>query len=85
MTEALGKPVVCVDTEQAAVEGADIVVDATRLDAEQTLVRTESIGPGALVMPCAVSDIAIGALALARARERGVGTTLTYARDVRER
>ena len=51
MTEALGKPVVAVDTVQEAVEGADIVVDATRLSEEQTLVRTEWIRPGALVMP----------------------------------
>ena len=32
----------------------------------------------------AISDIAIGALALRRAAERGVGTTLTLSGDVRE-
>ena len=33
----------------------------------------------------AISDIAVGALALPRAHEQGIGTTLTYAKDAGER
>ena len=160
MTKALGKPVVAFETVRGAAEGADIIVDATRLNTEQTLLRNDWISPGALVIPYgavrstdpelplvadkfvvddwdqaaasefghyyrliesgtlrhehvhaeigeivaglapgresddetivfwhrgfAISDIAIGALALRRAAERAIGTTLTLASDVRE-
>jgi alanine dehydrogenase len=160
MTEILGKPVVAIDDVESTVRGADIVVDATRLSREQTLVQNEWIAPGALVMPYgavrstalslprlagkfvvddwlqatasefghyyhaiqsghltkddvhaeigeivaglrpgrerdeelivfwhrgfAVSDIAIGSLAMREALARGLGTTVTYASGVRE-
>jgi ornithine cyclodeaminase len=47
----LGKPVKAVDDWQACVEGADIVVEASRLPEPQPLLKTEWIKPGALVMP----------------------------------
>ena len=159
MSELLGKPVTAADDVESAVRGADIVVDASRLSAEQTLVRTEWLAPGALVIPYgavrstdpelpltadkfvvddwrqaqasewghyyrliadgrlrrehvhaeigevvagrrpgreaddelivfwhrgfAISDIAVGSLALAAAEQAGVGTVLTYAEDAR--
>jgi alanine dehydrogenase len=51
LEEALGKPVRVVDTAEEAVRGADIVVEATRLIEPTPLLRTEWIGPGALVVP----------------------------------
>jgi alanine dehydrogenase len=160
MTEILGKPVVATEDVESCVTGADIVVDATRLSNEHTLLRNEWIAPGALVMPYgavrstdpslphvaakfvvddwrqaaasefghyyrliasgalarehvyaeigeivagklpgrespdelivfwhrgfAISDIAIGSLALREARARDIGTTVVYASDVRE-
>jgi ornithine cyclodeaminase len=47
----LGKEVMVVDDWRACVEGADIVVEATRLSAPQAMLRTEWIAPGALVIP----------------------------------
>lgn len=47
----LGKPVRATADWRACVEGADIVVEASRLDAPTPLLRTEWIKPGALVMP----------------------------------
>lgn len=47
----LGKPVVAVADWRSCVEGADIVVEASRLEAPTPLLRTEWIKPGALVMP----------------------------------
>ena len=47
----LGKPVRAVDTWEACVQGADIVVEASRLDAPEPLLRTAWIKPGALVVP----------------------------------
>ena len=160
MSEILGKPVIAVADAEAAVAGADIVVDASRLSEERTLIENRWLAPGALVMPYgavrstapdlpliadlfvvddwrqaagsehgqyftlirdgrltrddvnaeigeivagtkpgrtrddqlivfwhrgfAVSDIAIGSLALRRAQERGLGTTVAMASDVRE-
>jgi len=47
----LGRPVrVCDDWEQV-VRGADIVVEAARLEQPEPLLRTEWIKPGALVVP----------------------------------
>jgi ornithine cyclodeaminase len=40
-----------VDTVRDAVEGADIVVEATRLAAPEPILRTAWIAPGALVVP----------------------------------
>jgi ornithine cyclodeaminase len=48
---ALGKPVTVVDAVEAAVRGADVVVEATRLPAPAPIVRTEWIAPAALVIP----------------------------------
>jgi ornithine cyclodeaminase len=51
LEEALGKPVRVVATAQEAVEGADVVVEATRLVEPEPLIRTAWIGEGALVVP----------------------------------
>ena len=47
----LGKPVSVVETWQEVVEGADIVVEATRLAEPTPLLETEWIKRGALVVP----------------------------------
>ena len=47
----LGKPVRGMDDWQSTIEGADIVVEASRLLEPTPLLRTEWIKPGALVMP----------------------------------
>jgi ornithine cyclodeaminase len=47
----LGKPVVATQDWQACVEGADIVVEASRLDAPTPMLKTEWIRPGAFVVP----------------------------------
>ena len=51
LEEALEKPVRVVATWQEVVEGADIVVEASRLAEPQPLLRTEWIGPGTLTVP----------------------------------
>ncbi len=51
LEEALGKPVRVVETVREAVEGAEVVVEATRLEAPEPLLRTKWIAPGALVVP----------------------------------
>lgn len=51
LEEALGKPVRVVETVREAVEGADVVVEATRLARPEPILRTEWIKPGALVIP----------------------------------
>ena len=51
LEQALGKPVRVVETWQEVVEGADIVVEATRLAEPTPLLRTDWIKPGALVVP----------------------------------
>ena len=51
LEEALGKDVRAVESWRETVEGADIVVEATRLVEPQPLLRTEWIKPGALVVP----------------------------------
>jgi alanine dehydrogenase len=51
LEEALGKPVCVVETWHEAVEGADVVVEATRLVEPEPLLRTEWIGPGTLTVP----------------------------------
>jgi ornithine cyclodeaminase/alanine dehydrogenase-like protein (mu-crystallin family) len=47
----LGKPVRVVATAQEAAEGADIVVEATRLVEPEPVLRTAWIAEGALVVP----------------------------------
>ncbi len=47
----LGKPVTATADWRGAIEGADIVVEASRLVSPEPLLRTEWIKPGALVMP----------------------------------
>jgi alanine dehydrogenase len=47
----LGKPVKAVDNWRDTVEGADIVVEASRLPEPQPLLKTAWIKPGALVVP----------------------------------
>lgn len=51
LSRDLGKPVVATDDWQSCVEGADIVVEATRLLAPEPLLRTEWIKQGAFVVP----------------------------------
>lgn len=51
LTEELGKPVRAVDTPEAALKGADIMVEASRLTEPQPLLRTEWITPGTFVVP----------------------------------
>jgi ornithine cyclodeaminase len=47
----LGKPVIVTDDWQTCVEGTDIVVEASRLERPQPLLKTEWIAKGALVVP----------------------------------
>jgi alanine dehydrogenase len=51
LARELGKPVTATAGWRSCVEGADIVVEASRLRAPQPLLRTEWIKPGALVIP----------------------------------
>lgn len=51
LEQDLGKPVVVTEDWQSCVEGADIVVEASRLDRPEPLLRTEWIAPGSLVVP----------------------------------
>jgi alanine dehydrogenase len=51
LTRELGKHVVATPDWRSCVEGADIVVEASRLSAPEPLLRTEWIKPGALVVP----------------------------------
>jgi alanine dehydrogenase len=47
----LGRPVLVTSDWRRCVEGADIVVEASRLSRPEPLLRTEWIAPGALVVP----------------------------------
>jgi ornithine cyclodeaminase len=47
----LGKTVVAVDGWQACLEGADVMVEASRLDRPEPLFRTQWVKKGALVIP----------------------------------
>jgi len=51
LEQALGRPVRVVGSAREAVEGADVVVEATRLVEPEPLVRTAWIGDGALFVP----------------------------------
>jgi ornithine cyclodeaminase len=51
LSRDLGKPVHATTDWQSCIEGADIVVEASRLNEPTPLLRTEWIKPGALVIP----------------------------------
>ncbi len=51
LSQDLGKPVRAVSSWRDCVEGADIVVEATRLKAPAPMLKTAWIKPGALVVP----------------------------------
>jgi alanine dehydrogenase len=51
LSRDLGKPVTVTDDWRSCVEGADIVVEASRLPEPEPLLKTEWIAPGALVVP----------------------------------
>ncbi|MDB5511450.1 MAG: ornithine cyclodeaminase/mu-crystallin family protein [Enterovirga sp.] len=51
LSRDLGKPVVVTEDWQSVVEGADIVIEASRLDAPQPMLRTDWIKKGAFVVP----------------------------------
>lgn len=51
LSQDLGKAVTVVDNWKDCVEGADIIVEASRLPEPTPLLKTEWIKPGALVMP----------------------------------
>ena len=51
LTQDLGKPVTVTHDWQSCVEGADIVVEASRLSEPEPLLKTAWIKPGALVIP----------------------------------
>jgi alanine dehydrogenase len=51
LSAELGKQVVAAADWRSCVEGADIVVEASRLGRPEPLLRTEWIKPGALVVP----------------------------------
>src|SRR5476651_2094702 len=51
LRQDLGKPVIVTDDWESAVRGADIVVEASRLDQPEPLLRTDWIKPGAFVVP----------------------------------
>ena len=46
-----GTPVRVVDTADEVFDGADILVEASRLETPQTLLRTAAVRPGAFVVP----------------------------------
>ena len=51
MSEELGRDVVAVDTAAEAIDGAQIIVDASRLTEPAVLVPTAAVQAGALVVP----------------------------------
>jgi alanine dehydrogenase len=51
LTADLGKTVTAVDSWQACLEGADIMVEASRLDRPEPLLKTAWVKKGALVIP----------------------------------
>ncbi|MCZ4316635.1 ornithine cyclodeaminase family protein [Comamonadaceae bacterium G21597-S1] len=51
LSKDLGKPVRVCDNWKDTVEGADIVVEATRLREPEPMLKTEWIKPGAFVVP----------------------------------
>ena len=51
LASALGKPIVVTDNWRDCLEGADILVEASRLTAPEPLFRTEWVKKGAFVVP----------------------------------
>ena len=51
LSRDLGKEVIATSDWRSCVEGADIVVEASRLTAPEPMLKTEWIKPGALVVP----------------------------------
>ncbi|MFZ7103862.1 MAG: ornithine cyclodeaminase family protein [Peptococcaceae bacterium] len=51
LSEHLGKPVKAVSSSEECLQGADIMVEATRLIEPQVLLKTEWIKPGDFVVP----------------------------------
>jgi ornithine cyclodeaminase len=51
LSKDLGKPVIVTEDWKRCIEGADIVVEASRLERPEPLLKTEWINKGALVMP----------------------------------
>lgn len=51
LRQDLGVPVVVTDDWESCVRGADIVVEASRLEKPEPMLKTEWIEPGALVIP----------------------------------
>ena len=51
LEQALGKPVRAVASIEEAVVGADIVVEATRLERPEPILLTEWLAPGSLTIP----------------------------------
>ena len=51
LSNDLGKTVRAVDSWQACLEDADILVEASRLERPQPLLKTDWVKPGALVVP----------------------------------
>jgi alanine dehydrogenase len=51
LSRDLGKPVIATEDWRACVEGADIVVEASRLDKPTPMLKTAWIKPGAFVVP----------------------------------
>ena len=51
LRDAISTPVRVVDTAEEAFDGADILVEATRLTEPEPLLRTAAVKPGAFVVP----------------------------------
>mgnify|MGYP001196497502 CR=1 FL=1 len=51
LSEDLGKEVIVTEDWQSCLDGADILVEASRLDTTQPLFKTSWVKPGALVIP----------------------------------
>jgi alanine dehydrogenase len=51
LSQDLGKPVIATEDWESCVSGADIVVEASRLNEPTPLLKTEWIKPGAFVVP----------------------------------
>ncbi len=51
LSQDLGREVIATADWRSCVEGADIVVEASRLSAPEPMLRTEWVKPGALVVP----------------------------------
>ncbi|QWF79938.1 ornithine cyclodeaminase family protein [Amycolatopsis sp. CA-230715] len=51
LSTRLGKPVLACETWEETLDGADILVEASRLTAPEPLLRKEFVRPGALLVP----------------------------------